>query len=797
MIQTLRDALRRLRRRPSFAVVAALSLGVGIGAVTGVFSLVNGLFFRAPPGVEAPDRMVSVEASVASHPNFRDLREGARPEVELAAFSDHLLGLETGDRTRQVLGLFVSPGYFRVLGTRPALGRLPEAAGGDEVSGTGVVLSHRAWTRHFAGDSTIIGEPVRVNGTPLTVLGVAQEGFHGSLAGFQFDLWMPFAAASSVTDRLDLESRAADRLELVGRMAPGIGVERARTSLQAAAAGLRREHPAVDGDLEVTVRSYTGLDDAVRGPALALSGVMLAVAVLVLLVATTNVMGLQLARNIAASRDLALRSALGGEPRHVAGLVVAETLVVAAAGGALGVVAVTVVGTSVRDLVPEFPVQLALDFPVDVRVLAVAVLATAAAGLGAGLLPGLRARRTSLSSLLGTRGGDDRGGLRGLGFAVAAQVAVSVVLLSVAGVFVATLAEAGLRDPEIRTKGVLVAPFLDLSAAGRSIEEAPRLYEDLLDRLGREPGVESVALTARVPLSFTGRTMEEVTVPGRRFSPEGEGMEVEVTAVTPGFFETLAVALVEGSGLSPERADGPLPEAVPNRLLAERLWGDRSPIGRRLTLGGSEVTVSGVSAGLRTEALGEGPGPHLYVDLRDFPDPRPALLVRARSTPVADRIRAAVAEVEPGLPAPQLQSLDSFLDVALVPQRLGARLGGSLGLLSLLLATVGLYAMVGFWVSRRTREIGVRMAVGADPGSVFRRVLGQGATLAAWGTAAGLLVAFGATRFVASAVRGVSPAGPAIFLGVAGVVAAAVLVATAVPARRAAAVDPVKTLGSE
>lgn len=797
MMTILRDALRQLRRSPGFAVVGALSLGVGIAAVTTVFSLVNGLFFRTPPGVDGPDRLVTVEASVASHPNFRDLRDGAGEVLELAAFSDHLLGLEVDGRTRQVLGLSVSPGYFRTLGTRAAVGRLPgPGSGGGESSSRGAVLSHRAWQRYFAGDTAVIGRPVRVNGTPLTVVGVAEEGFHGSFVGFGFDVWMPATLASSLGVGPDPEARGVDRLELVGRMRPGVELEGVRGALGTAAAALRREFPGVNDRLRVQVRRYTGFDEEVRGPAVALSVVLLAIAFSVLLVAVANVTGLQLARSVARSRDLALRKSLGAGNRHVAGLVLAESVMVAGMGAVLGVGALRWLSLSLPDLIPEFPVQLALEFPVDARVLAFAALVTLVGGVAAGLLPALRARRTSLRALLGSPGSGERSGLRGLRLSVVAQVAVSVLLLATAGVFVQAVARAGVGDPGFRTDGVMVAPFLDLAAAGTEREAAPALYEELRDRLSRVPAVEQTALTTRVPMGFTGRSTDRVRLPGRRLNPEGEGIEVELTAVSPGFFATLGIPLLEGRVFEPDRREEE-PSAVVSRELARRVWGEESPLGRRLLLGGRELRVAGVSRDVRSDAFRGGARPHVYVDLRQFPDLRPALLVRTASPAVAGPVREAVAAVEPRLPAPELQTLEGFLGIALVPQRLGGKIGGFLGLLSLLLAGVGLYAMVGFWVSRRIREIGIRVAIGADPAAVYRSVVGRGAVLAAWGTGIGLLLAVAATRFLGSAIRGIGGAGPLVLGAVSAAILFTVVVATTVPARRAVAVDPADILRAE
>lgn len=798
MITILRDALRQLRRSPGYAVVGALSLGAGIGAVTAVFSLVNGLFFRTPPGIEGPDRLVAVEASVASYPNFRDLRDGAGEVLELAAFSDHLLGLEVEGRTRQVLGLFVSPGYFRTLGTRAAVGRLPgPESGGSESSRHRAVLSHRAWNRYFAGDTAVIGRPVRVNGTPLTVVGVAEEGFHGSFVGFQFDVWMPATLAPSVGAGPDPEAREADRLELVGRMRPGVELEGVRGALGTAAAALRREFPGVNDRLDVQVRRYTGFDEEVRGPAVALSSVLVVLGLSVMLVAVANATGLQLARSVARSRDLALRKSLGAGTRHVAGLVLAESVIVAGLGAVLGVGALRWLSLSLPDLIPEFPVQLALEFPVDARVVAFAVLVTLVGGVAAGFFPALRARRTSLRALLGSSGSGEQDGLRGLRLSVVAQVAVSVLLLATAGVFVRTVARAGVGDPGYRTEGVMVAPFLDLSAAGTEREAASALYEDLRERVSRVPGVERAALTTRVPMGFTGRSTDRVRLPGRRLTPAGEGLEVGVTAVSPGFFATLGIPLLEGRAFQPDPSGEALSHVVVSGELARRVWGEESPLGRRLLLGDRELRVAGVSRDVRSDAFQAGARPHVYVDLRQFPDLRPALLVRTASPAVAGPVREAVAAVEPRLPAPELQTLEGFLGIALVPQRLGGKIGGFLGLLSLLLAGVGLYAMVGFWVSRRIREIGIRVAIGADPAAVYRSVVGRGAVLAAWGTGIGLLLAVAATRFLGSAIRGIGGAGPLVLGAVSAAILFTVVVATTVPARRAVAVDPAEILRTE
>ncbi len=801
LARDLRHALRRLARSPGFAVAAVAILGVGLGAGAAVFGVVNGLFLRPLPGVSGTERLVTLHPSAASSvPTLTYLRETATTLSGVAGYVDELLSVDVGSRAERRLGLLVSEEYFRVLGVRPAAGRLP----GPEVAGEDprvAVIGHALWKRRFGGDPDAVGRTLTLNGEPFRVVGVAPVGFVGAVAGFRFDVWVPLAAAPYVAPALDLDDPALDRLELVARLADGATLERARQELRRLAAGLRATRSELPSDLEIGALAFTGFDEDLRGPVQTLLLALGGIAALLLLIAVTNVVGMLVVRGVGRSREIAVRRALGGGARRSVRPLFLEGVALALAGGVVALGVAEGAGRLLRAAMASFPVELVLPFGLDLRLGAFVLALALGTGLVVGALPAVRAGEGDLRAALaggrGEAGARDASRLRRA--LVVAQIAGSALLLVVAAAFTQAVRETARAETGFRADSVQVAPFLDPRLAGIADDEAGAFYERLLETVRGSPGVASAAVSTAVPLDFTGPATRLVRVEGVPPPPGADGFEVDGATVSAGYFESLGVRLLRGRDFRPTDEERDEPAAIASAALAARFWPDGEALGRRLLVDGRLHRIVGVAPDLRYRPLAGAPAPFVYTAVRDRPPPRAALLVRSvrPAGPLADALRSAIRRVAPSLPL-ELQSLASFQRIALLPQRLVAGTGGLLGGLGLGLAGLGVYSVVAFWVIRRRREIGIRVAVGARSRDVVRLVLEEGLKLAAVGLALGGLLAWLALRLLAGLSAGLSSAG--VSLAAAAALATVLVTAVAggaIPALRALRVDPVDALRAE
>jgi putative ABC transport system permease protein len=656
-------------------------------------------------------------------------------------------------------------------------------------------LSHGLWQRRLHGDPNVIGRTIRLNGSSFTVVGVAPRGFTGHFVGVPLDLWVPLATATRVAGE-DLADRNTSWLELVGRLAPGRERGEAQAELSAVMAGLAREHPAAGRGRGVDVRAMTGIDDDLRGPVLGFLGLLQAVAALVLLVAAVNVAGMLFVQAVGRRREIAVRLALGAGRGRLLRRLVVETLSLFALGGALGLVLAAWASRLLLEFQPGLPLPFRFDLSPDFRVFGFTALLAVAGGLGLGLLPARAAWDLDLvSALKGAPAGESPRHGRVRRTFVVGQVTGSVMLLVAALLFGRSLQQSRRLDPGFDVDRVHVSR-IDLSLRPRSDEDARALRAQLLESLAAASGVSSVSLARTVPLGLGGLTTK-VRLHGG--GPEDEGVTVGWNGVTPAYFETMGIPLVAGRGFS--AADGPsAPKvAILNQAMARRFWPGRDPIGQTFVREGRAVEVVGVARDSRYLRLGNELAFHAYFPLEQSAGARTAILVRTSGDPAAmgGLVRDAVRAIDRDLPLLESMPLSRYVAVSLFPQRLAGAVSGLLGALGLVLAGVGLYAVVAFTVAQRTREIGVRVALGARPDHVLRMVLGEGCRLAAFGTAAGLLAAGLIAPLLASFLPGVSPRDPASFLGTATLVMLLALVASAVPAWRALRVPPAVAFRSE
>jgi predicted permease len=801
-----RYAARALGRSPLFTLTALLSLAIGIGATTAIVTVANTMLLRPPPGVGHPERLVHVGSTRDgsgfdnfSYPNFVDLRTGATTFSGISAIQmeTRALSLAGPDGGEAVQGTIVSGNMFEVLEATPALGRffLPEE---DRVPGANpvVVLSHRFWRERFASDPSVVGRTIVLNGTPFTVVGVAAEGFIGPVA-ITPDLWATVMSSQLLGEGPSLLTcRGCVWMMAIGRLAPGVELTEAQAELATIFHRLQQTYPQANERKGIRVMPATVFPAQMRDMIRNFMALLLAVAGLVLLIASTNVAGMLLARAASRQREIAVRLALGATRGRLIRQLVTESLILFIVAGVAGVLLAQWLVRGLMALVPRLPIQLGLDPRIDWRVLTFALVVSLVSGLLAGLVPALQGTRPSLTPALKTDGGGSGRKLRLRSGLLVAQIAFSMLLLITAGLFGRSLIEARGIDTGFDPNDVQLSS-MDLQLVNYEAPRGRQFATSLLERVRAVPGVQSAALSAMLPLAggrmgLGGLKPREAPATGR--SQEEAGWSV----ITPGYFETLRIPIVRGRDFTDADRDGTTPVIILNERFARQLWPTGDPLGKILDNGDVMLTVVGIARDSKYRSLGEDPSNFVYVPLAQRYITRTTLLVRtAPDLPVAASIRRIVAELEPALPILDQRSLVEHAATSLFPQRIALWVAGSLGIVALLLALLGIYGVTAYGVVQRTREIGIRVALGAQRGRVLGLILRQGLLLAGIGVAIGSLAAFGVTRLLRAALVGVPPTDAAAFGGAALLLVVAAVAASWIPARRAAAVDPMVALRSE
>jgi predicted permease len=799
-MEDLRVAVRTLGRQPAFAMAVALILGLAVGVNTGFFGVVNALLLRPIPGVDSSglaNLYVTRDGqrdgfSGFSHPTFGDLCERSRSFGDLEAFAGRAFAVGDETATSVVTGQLVSGGFFRLLGTRAARGRLlgPE----DDRPGAApvAVVSHALWNQRFAGREDLVGSTLRLAGHPVTVVGVAEAGFRGHFLGFPMDLFVPLAAASAVAMDVDLEDRLANDLELIGRLRPDATIASAGAEMAVVARDLAQAFPETLRGRGIEVRAYSGLDADLRVPVLGFVAVLSAVGALVLLVACVNVAGLVLARGAAREREMAVRAALGASRRALLRPLLAEMMLLFGAGGLLGA---AMAGPSARILhafLPESRIPLHLDLNPDWRVAFFSVLVTLATGLVFGLVPAVNASRVDILGALKQGGrGPASGSQRRRRVFVATQVALSLVLLVGAFLFLRDLQGARRLDPGFRFDGVGVVTA-DLRLLNRSSVATQAFLAAWLDRVRARPGIEAAALASALPLNL-GRVTTRILVNGVE-PPGPEGFEAGQNAVSPGYFETLGIPLLSGRDFDTRDAQGGERVAIVSGSTARRLFPGQEPLGRALRHRGHSLRVVGVASDIVVDRTGRRDHLYFYVPLAQSNGGRASLLLRGGRVPPLEDARQAALALEPDLPVLASETFEQHAGAAHFPQRLAATVTGAFGLFGLLLASLGLYGIVAFDAVQRRHELAIRAALGARSADLRRLVVLQGLRPVAAGVLVGLVASLAFARLIAAFVPVVGAFdGPAFAGGVVLLMTAALLAAD-LPARRAALVPPIESL---
>ena len=809
LLNDLRVARRHLLKSPLFTAVVVITLAIGIGLNTAVFSVIDALLLRPLPGVRAPEELVQlyrswpgdVKYGSNSVPHFTDLRDRSRGVFSgVASWAFVPLSVSSGGRSERMMGIMVSANFFSLLGVRPERGRTFLPA---EDSGRGAhpvaVVSHAAWRGFFGGDPGIVDRAVVLNGHAYTIVGVAPPEFSGIIPVVTPEFWVPLAQFDQIrpNDRPQFTDRGSNFMNVIARLAPGVTVPVANDGMKALIAGLRAEHPDDYARSGITIvrQSDAGVHPTFKSAEVGLSSAVMAVVAMLLLIACVNVANLFLARARDRTREMAIRLSLGAARSALVRQLLIESLAFALVAGvaALGVAYVAITLTNQVSL--PFDVAFSPGLRLSPGVLLFSFGASVATGVLFGLAPALAATRPSLVPALKgeTAAGESRSRMsRGL---VVAQMALSIVLLVCAGLFLRNLQAATTLDKGFRSDHLLLAT-MDPGLQGYDRARSEDFYRRLTERVGATPGVRAVALAEMVPLGLS-ESDTRVRIPGYVESPN-ESMSIQHNTVSAGYFEAMGIPLLAGRGFSTRDDSAARRVLVVNRRFAERFFQGRDPVGQTVTTRGRDYAVIGVVPTGKYQRLGEDPTPFMYFAHAQRFETSMAIHVRTSGDPalMAPALRAAVAELDATMPLSNVRTMENHLGIALLPARLAGSVLGIFGTLGLLLACVGMYGVMAHSVAQRRREIGIRIAIGAAAGDIMRMVMRDGLALVLIGTAIGLGGAFAATRLLRGVLYG-SGSDP-LTLGVVPVVLVGVAaLATWVPARRASAVDPMVALRQE
>lgn len=816
LIKDLRYAMRTLVKQPGFTAVAVLSIALGIGVNTTIFSFINAALFRPLPFAE-PDRLVRVwDGMAVSYPDYVAYRDETKVFSGLAAYTQRSMSLVVNGESELINGEFVSGNYFDVLKANPALGRgfLAEE---DRAAGTNpvVVISNPLWRQRFNSDPGVIGKSVNLNHQPYTVVGVMPEKFVGATVITPPDLWVPMMMepAANPGSRA-LTSPDDGWLMMLGRLRPDANLGAAQTAVETIAARLhqaRRERnsgPEEPGGRTVAVVAARGLMVPPQGrtPALVIVGVLMTVVSLVLLVACANVANMLLARAVNRRKEIAVRLALGAGRWRITRQMLTESLLLSVIGGVAGLL-LALWGTDLLvALLPQSLIgnSIAPNLTPDVRVFGYTLLLSLATGVIFGLLPALQSSKPDVVAALKDekiRFGGARRRLTLRNLLVVTQIAASMILLVMAGLFIRNLRNTQHPDPGFAIDNGLMASF-DLGLAGYKNTRGKLFQEQLIERLRASPQVRSASLAESVPLG-SGGSKSPLYVEGEVTHTDqlDEKSLLEHTTVATDYFKTMGIPLVRGRDFSDRDTASSTPVVIANETLARRLAADGNAVGKRMRMDsqGEYLEVVGVARDIKYHQLAEAP---LFFGYRPLSQRyRSALTLHVRTagdpSAVISQVRSEVKALDPDLPLTDLKTIQEHMRLPLAPAKLLASLSSGFAVLTLLLAAIGLYGVMAYLVGSRTHEIGIRMALGAQTGGVRMLIIGQGMRLAFTGIALGLIAAFALTRVLASLLYGVSATDPVTFIGVAVLLAGVALLACYFPARRATKVDPLVALRYE
>jgi predicted permease len=813
MIQDIRYGVRMLLKSKSFTAVALLSLALGIGVNTAIFSVINTVLFKPLP-VKAPGELTYlfnaepgsfIGYTQLSFPDLEDLRRESKSFTDILGYFPSPLALDHDGQSEIVQASFVTGNYFKTLGVAPLRGR---AFGSEEESPASpslvAVLSHEAWQRRFGADPEIVGKTILANGNRLTVIGVAPSGFRGLFRGIPEEIWAPLNAYPALrpNDRAMLTDRQTRQMFSLGRLKPGVTLAQAQSEVGPLARRLEEAYPKTNKGRKVSllpasqIKILPGVDKILYGG----SAVLIAVAGIVLLIACANVASLMLARVAARRKELAVRAALGASRVRLIRQLLTESLLLAVAGGGLSVLMASATNSALNSFRPTiFNTKPSFGFSLDFRVLGFAMIVTLLTAVLAGLVPALKASRRNPALTLNEESGtvsEGRSKRRMLNGLVVAQVALSLALVVCAGLTAQSLRNVYRIDPGFDRDQIVTASFLP-SLRGYDDARIKTFKRALMERVRALPGISSAGIASIVPLTLDDYTLH--CAPQESAStPAEEWPETQLDFIDPGYLATLHIPILRGRNFTEHEYQTAAPVAVVNQTLANRFWPGQDPVGRRIRFAQdkNDYEVVGVARDGKYVTLGEAPQPLVYRILPEGADGDVNLLARVTGDKSAalGAIRDLARQLDETMPVIQLGTLEQRFGPALLIPQSAAVLFGLFGLLGLILALAGLYGVIAFSVSQRSHEIGIRMALGAGRRDILRLVIRQGLALTLTGGAIGLTLAFALTRTLATILYGVSVTDALTFMAATLLFTVVALLACYLPARKATRVDPLVAL---
>jgi predicted permease len=803
LLQDLRYGLRMLARNPGFTAIAILSLALGIGVNASIFSMVNAALLRPLP-LEHPEQIVHLRGVVTgrdtinlSFPAYQDLTERSSAFSGVAAARFVTVSLSSGNVNERMWGYLATGNYFEVLGVPAAIGRTFTAAedraeGGDPV----VVLSTACWRTRFGSDPAILGKSVLLNGHPFSVIGIAPEQFNGTEVVFTPEFWAPMMMQEQVEPGENwLHNRNEGRLnQVIGRMKSGRSMTQVQSEMDTIGAQIAKDHPKSDRIQSIRVSRPGFFLPELRNAVATFGGLLLALGGFVVLLACTNMASLLLARSAERRREIAVRLAIGAGRSRLLRQLLTESLLIAALGGGAAIVIATWTTRALTAFRPTLDFPFKIQLYTDYRVLLFAAGVSVLTGILFGLLPALQATRPALMPALKDEStAAHRSRLRNV--LVAGQVAISMLLLAASGLVVRSLIQAQSVDTGFNNKNALEMSF-DVGLQGYDEAHGREFFEDAMRRVRALPGIQVVGLAGYLPLSLDSSS-RSVKVDG--YVPRKDENPYSLyTRVSPGYFEAMGIPILQGRDFA-ATDDGNAPTVIiVNEAFVRRFWPGQNGVGKRASVhgGGPPSEIVGVVKDGKYITLGESPTPFIYLPIAQEYQSNMTMVVRTKGDPASmiAPVRAELQRMDSHLPLYDVKTMTEHMATTLLPARIAASVLISFGLLALALASVGVYGLMLNVVAQRTREVGIRIALGATRNDILRLVVGQGMALTAAGIAIGLLITLGLTRFLASLLYGVSTTDPWVLLSASLGLATLAALASYVPARRAMKIDPTEAL---
>jgi predicted permease len=809
--QDVRYSLRMIAKAPGYAAIAILTLALGIGANTTIFSWINSTLLNPIPGLASPSEVVALSLGQLTdnpfpftYPDFESMRDGQQSFKGLTAANIAPMSLTGKGKPERVWGVVASANYFDLLGVQPILGRgfLPEED--NKPSGAPVaVISYRLWQTHFGANPDVVGQTLEINQHPYTIVGVAPAVFQGSQTGLRSEIWIPIMMEQQLMPQGDLiHDHHYFWLNVLGRLKPGVRPEEAQEEmtlrLKREAKNYPEEHKGHDSvSVYPLWRNPFGANQFLS----TLLPMLMTIAGLVLLLACANVANLMLVRSVARRREIAIRLSLGANRWRLVRQLLVESLILALASGLVAFALTFWTAGTFMKFIPKTDFPISLGMRVDHTVLLATMVISVFTGVIFGILPALRASGEAPIAVLKEDTGSASGGMRKARLAsalVVAQISLSLLLLICAGLFIRSFMSAQQINPGFNPHNVLIATY-DLFTGGYSEASGVEFDRQLIAKLEAQPGIRSVAFSSRVPLGFGGGST--AVNPEGYVSQANESMETQVAIITPNYFQTLQIPIVKGRDFTSQDTKLSQRVVIVSETFVNRYWPNQEALGKQLNsdLTHEWFTVVGVARDSKVNGLNEKPTPFLYLPQYQVYRATMIVLARTNGDPLAagKTVEKTIHELNPDLVVFDITTLELREQIASFGQRVAGTFVGAFGLLALVLAAVGIYGVTAYTTRQRTHEIGIRMTLGASKRDVLRLVLGHGLRLTLIGVILGLTASFALTRFLTSLLLGVTSTDALTFSSVAVLLCAVALFACFIPARRAMRVDPMVALRYE